>query len=231
MARIYYAIVSFLIITYFLIIPFFIFTINNFYNQNKIMNNFYHNVFKIGEIKMISKTNHRKFFWIKTLHYLWWLIVMLTLTNIFWASSEHQDFWIGIEILVTWYTLPLIIIWLSFIPKIKKVINSNKEALTSLETFLNNWKIAELKEEANENFLNDPFKLIFEKKKKYLKLYLKWINLNTKSWIYPNDKNNYLYLFSSYLILNYYLFKKEFKKNNQLIDEKIKLIINSFLEK
>jgi hypothetical protein len=49
--------IIFLIISYVLIIPPFSFIITKYYKQEELTNNFYQNIFGIGQLKLISKTN------------------------------------------------------------------------------------------------------------------------------------------------------------------------------
>jgi hypothetical protein len=151
-----------------------------------------------------------------------------------WQETK-QNIWIIISILFSLYIIPYIILLLILFKKIKNRPVDNQEAIKSLKIFIENWEKEDQKIQ-KEILAKDNFKKNFYRKEKILNLYLKWIKLiiyldkRKDPMNYSNsDWNKYLYLFSSYLIANYWIFKKQLKTNDQITTEKIKLIINYFL--
>jgi len=237
MTRLYYLMIIFLIISYVLIIPPFSFIITKYYKQEELTNNFYQNIFGIGQLKLISKTNSWLFILKKTFYYLLIFLIMITIIRFQgnnWQETK-QNIWIIISILFSLYIIPYIILLLILFKKIKNRPVDNQEAIKSLKIFIENWEKEDQKIQ-KEILAKDNFKKNFYRKEKILNLYLKWIKLiiyldkRKDPMNYSNsDWNKYLYLFSSYLIANYWIFKKQLKTNDQITTEKIKLIINYFL--
>jgi hypothetical protein len=116
-----------------------------------------------------------------------------------------------------------------------KNTGATQQVVINFENFVKQWDeiSKQLKANSNQEVLEfNNFKAEFDRKKKYLRLYLKWVNLSiTKQWAhYPvnYNGNKYLRLFSTYLLANYYLLHKELRKNNQFVNEKTKFLVDNF---
>jgi hypothetical protein len=88
MLPLYYLLIAFLIVTYFLIIPYFGITMIVFYQQNKIAKKFYPKIFTVVNLNLISKKNSWFFLLMKTAVYTLFLAFMIIITALVLTFSS-----------------------------------------------------------------------------------------------------------------------------------------------
>jgi len=230
--------IVFLCIGYFLIIPIFVYLFYVYYKQQNIIKNFYGDVLEFNNLNLISKTNTSWFFLIRTSRYILILcifiiikyIVLLFLPNYVEPIEGINSYYA----LLGLYILPYLIISLIWYFKIKKIIVSNQDAAGNFKDFIKSKEVID-----NSIFVETKFYKEFSLKEKHIMRYLKWVRLLLKlnrgkqlqfADEYYQDWNKCLYLFTIYLYLNYWNFKKMKAKLSDDEFKKLKvLIFNNFL--